>query len=53
MIQPTLADLERLARQAGQILSDSYEKDHQVNFKGVIDLRRIFDFGDQPPVSRA
>ena len=38
MEQPTLADLERLARQAGQILSDSYEKDHQVNYKGVIDL---------------
>jgi len=38
MIEPTLADLERLARQAGQILSDSYEKDHQVNYKGVIDL---------------
>jgi myo-inositol-1(or 4)-monophosphatase len=38
MTQPTLADLERLARQAGQILSDGYEKDHQVNFKGLIDL---------------
>jgi len=38
MTQPTLADLERLARQAGRILSESYEKDHQVNFKGVIDL---------------
>lgn len=38
MTQPTLADLERLARQAGQILFDSYEKDHQVDFKGVIDL---------------
>jgi myo-inositol-1(or 4)-monophosphatase len=38
MTQPTLADLERLARQAGRILSDGYEKDHQVNFKGVIDL---------------
>jgi myo-inositol-1(or 4)-monophosphatase len=38
MNQPTLADLERLARQAGQILSESYEKDHQVDFKGVIDL---------------
>jgi len=38
MSQPTLADLERLARQAGQILFDSYEKDHQVDFKGVIDL---------------
>jgi myo-inositol-1(or 4)-monophosphatase len=38
MIHPTLADLERLARQAGQILSESYEKDHKVDFKGVIDL---------------
>ncbi len=38
MNQPTLADVERLARQAGQILFDSYEKDHQVDFKGVIDL---------------
>ncbi|RPH58697.1 MAG: inositol monophosphatase [Chloroflexi bacterium] len=35
---PTLADLERMARQAGQILRDGYEKDHQVNYKGVIDL---------------
>jgi len=38
MNQPTLTDLERLARQAGRILSDGYEKDHQVDFKGVIDL---------------
>jgi myo-inositol-1(or 4)-monophosphatase len=35
---PTLTDLERLARQAGRILSDGYEKDHQVDFKGTIDL---------------
>ena len=35
---PTPADLERMARQAGQILSDGYEKDHQVKYKGVIDL---------------
>ncbi|MCX6066738.1 MAG: inositol monophosphatase family protein [Chloroflexi bacterium] len=38
MTLPTLADLERLARQAGQILSESYEKDHKVDYKGVIDL---------------
>jgi myo-inositol-1(or 4)-monophosphatase len=38
MTSPTLADLERLARQAGRILSESYEKDHQVDFKGTIDL---------------
>jgi len=35
---PTLADLERMARQAGQILYNGYEKDHQVDYKGVIDL---------------
>jgi myo-inositol-1(or 4)-monophosphatase len=35
---PILADLERLARQAGQILLNGYEKDHQVDFKGAIDL---------------
>ncbi len=35
---PTLADLERMAQQAGLILSDGYEKDHQVDYKGVIDL---------------
>jgi myo-inositol-1(or 4)-monophosphatase len=35
---PILADLERMARLAGQILSNGYEKDHQVDYKGVIDL---------------
>lgn len=35
---PTLADLERMARQAGHILYDGYEQDHQVNYKGLIDL---------------
>jgi myo-inositol-1(or 4)-monophosphatase len=35
---PTLPDLEHLARQAGQILRDNYEKDIQVGYKGVIDL---------------
>jgi myo-inositol-1(or 4)-monophosphatase len=38
MTSPTLTDLERLARQAGRILSTGYEKDHQVDFKGTIDL---------------
>jgi myo-inositol-1(or 4)-monophosphatase len=38
MNNPTLADLERMARQAGQILYNGYEKDHQVDYKGVIDL---------------
>jgi len=35
---PTLPDLEHMARQAGKILYDSYEKDHEVSYKGVIDL---------------
>jgi len=37
-MQPTLSYLESLARQAGAILRASYNKDHQVNYKGVIDL---------------
>jgi myo-inositol-1(or 4)-monophosphatase len=35
---PTLAYLENLARQAGAILRAGYETEHQVNYKGVIDL---------------
>ncbi len=38
MTHPTLPDLESLARAAGQILRDGYEKDHDVQLKGVIDL---------------
>jgi len=38
MTLPTLTDLERMARQAGRILFDGYEKDNQVSYKGVIDL---------------
>ncbi|NWG05129.1 MAG: inositol monophosphatase [Chloroflexi bacterium] len=37
-MQPTLAYIENLARQAGAILRDGYNKEHQVNYKGVIDL---------------
>jgi myo-inositol-1(or 4)-monophosphatase len=36
-MQPTLSDLERLARQAGEILRLGYEKVHQVKYKGAID----------------
>jgi myo-inositol-1(or 4)-monophosphatase len=35
---PTLTDLEQMARQAGRILSDGYEKNFQVDYKGEIDL---------------
>jgi len=38
MPNPTLTDLETLARQAGAILRDGYAREHQVNYKGIIDL---------------
>jgi myo-inositol-1(or 4)-monophosphatase len=38
MTTPTLAYIERLARQAGQILRAGYQQEHQVDYKGVIDL---------------
>ena len=37
-MQPTLSYLETLARQAGEILRAGYNKEHQVGYKGVIDL---------------
>ena len=37
-MQLTLAYVENLARQAGAILRDGYSKEHQVGYKGVIDL---------------
>ena len=35
---PTLSDIDRLAREAGAILRAGYNTEHQVNYKGVIDL---------------
>jgi myo-inositol-1(or 4)-monophosphatase len=37
-MQPTISYLENLARQAGAIQRAGYNKDHQVGYKGVIDL---------------
>jgi len=37
-MQPTLSYLENLARQAGAILRAGYDTEHQVDYKGVIDL---------------
>ncbi len=36
-MKPTLIDLERLARHAGAILRDGYNKEHQVKFKRIFD----------------
>jgi myo-inositol-1(or 4)-monophosphatase len=41
--QPVLADLERMARQAGSILSEGYETELRVDYKGEIDLVTEFD----------
>jgi myo-inositol-1(or 4)-monophosphatase len=38
MTTPTLTYVERLARQAGQILRAGYQQKHQIDYKGVIDL---------------
>ena len=37
-MEPTLSYLENLARQAGAILKAGYNQEHQVGYKGVIDL---------------
>jgi myo-inositol-1(or 4)-monophosphatase len=36
-MKPSLNDLERLARSAGAILRDGYNKEHQVKFKRIFD----------------
>ena len=38
MSLPALRDLEEMARQAGTILRNGYQKEHKVDYKGVIDL---------------
>src|SRR3972149_6295492 len=37
-MQPNLEFIEKLARQAGEILRAGSQREHQVKFKGVIDL---------------
>src|SRR5690242_17743149 len=37
-MEPTLSEMERLAREAGAILRAGYSKEHEVSYKGVIDL---------------
>lgn len=36
-MQPTVQELERLAREAGAILRAGYNTEHQVHYKGIID----------------
>jgi len=47
MTQPTLQDLQELALQAGKILRQGYEQEHQVAYKGVIDLVTEIDHASE------
>ncbi len=47
MKKPLLSDLERLARQAGDLLRRGYEQDHQVGYKDVIDLVTEMDHSSE------
>jgi myo-inositol-1(or 4)-monophosphatase len=38
MKSPTLSEIENLARRAGAILHAGYDREHQINYKGAIDL---------------
>jgi len=46
-LKPTLSNLERLAREAGAILREGYNKEHQVSYKGVIDLVTEIDHASE------
>jgi myo-inositol-1(or 4)-monophosphatase len=46
-MNPTLSDLERLAREAGAILRDGYNTEHQIMYKGVIDLVTEIDHASE------
>ena len=46
-MKPTLSDIERLAREAGDILRKGYNKEHQVSYKGVIDLVTEIDHASE------
>ncbi len=46
-MKPTLFDIERLARGAGAILREGYNKEHQVSYKGVIDLVTEIDHASE------
>ena len=46
-MKPTLSDIEQLARGAGAILRDGYNKEHQVSYKCVIDLVTEIDHASE------
>jgi myo-inositol-1(or 4)-monophosphatase len=46
-MNPTINDLERLARESGAILRDGFSKEHQIQYKGVIDLVTEIDHASE------
>jgi myo-inositol-1(or 4)-monophosphatase len=46
-MEPNISDLQRLARQAGEILRLGYEQEHQVDYKGAIDLVTEIDHSSE------
>jgi len=46
-MKPRLSDLERLAREAGAILREGYNSEHQIKYKGVIDLVTEIDHASE------
>lgn len=47
MKQPTLSDLQELALQAGEILRRGYDQEHQIEYKGIIDLVTEIDHASE------
>lgn len=46
-MRPTLLDIQRLARGAGAILREGYNSEHQIKYKGVIDLVTEIDHASE------
>jgi myo-inositol-1(or 4)-monophosphatase len=46
-MQPTLADIETLARQAGEILRDRFGQEHELTYKGTYDLATEADHASE------
>lgn len=46
-MKPTLADIEALARSAGEILREGYNKEHKIDYKSEIDLVTEIDHASE------
>ena len=46
-MKPTLSDIETLARNAGAILREGYDKEHDIKYKGEIDLVTEIDHASE------